>query len=716
MSIPIITLTGTLKRANGTACAGFIDFIPNIEIQDSVGNIVVPTVPVTATLDSNGHFSIGLYATNDPSSSQTGVVYKVIERVNESPDNNYNIIINYNAPGGTVDLADIAPPISGTPQYIYASAVELAAHEQDPNAHSGTLTPGGLGTNNLWTGTNTWTGPENHSGTVTYTSNVNFGGSQTNTGDVYFRSGSPWTDVKAWGAVGDGVADDSVAIRQALATTKNVFLPPGIYNINTADINGNGLTLTNPGQWFFGSGEGKTTINIKVTGLKWGLVATAAQCRFKDFTVNVTAPIVAPYWVIGGTCGANGHNEFGIIENVFVNYGGAAVTVPVIPAGTSLNKPGMFALGPDDPTADKDIADWQLTRCWALANNSEAVAGYVQGNNATENITSNFYTNCVVTGAKWGLSSMVGSVRWYGGGFSYITDTDILVVGPTSSHPMSFIGMGGESGNQRLSCTSAHFTGQTEIEFDQCWTLNYTPTAVAGQIDTFNVTGTLRYSGGAITTVAGNNVTIGMNTAHAAIRPLLIVDGLTANNATPFPAASQYVMRQIRSTTFWDPATGIAAPNYQYQHVADTPQHSVQGRRTAGDITFNSAALVDIDNTMDIGLNAHPGDVLAVEVIGAMGTEAVEVRLLVATIVAGVPVNYIGGASNVYIPSWVGINGSTTHIAGRVFYTVQAGDMNPGGNVTLRLRGIGSAAVNKTIGATTAFPLIMNAQNLGASG
>lgn len=61
------------------------------------------------------------------------------------------------------------------------------------------------------------------------------------TAPFYFKSGSPWTDVKAWGAVGNGVTDDSTAMQNAInyagTTGSIVFFPPGTY------FTGTGLTV-----------------------------------------------------------------------------------------------------------------------------------------------------------------------------------------------------------------------------------------------------------------------------------------------------------------------------------------------------------------------------------------------------------------------------------------------------------------------------------------
>ena len=60
-------------------------------------------------------------------------------------------------------------------------------------------------------------------------------------------------NVMVFGAKGDGITDDTMAIQSAIATGKNVYLPQGTYNISQT------LTLNN--QHMFGDGQNTTFIN-----------------------------------------------------------------------------------------------------------------------------------------------------------------------------------------------------------------------------------------------------------------------------------------------------------------------------------------------------------------------------------------------------------------------------------------------------------------------
>jgi len=73
--------------------------------------------------------------------------------------------------------------------------------------------------------------------------------------------------VKDFGAAGDGVADDTLAIQAALNSGASVFLPSGTYNISSA------LTISTNGQEFIGQGKGKSIIKQTATN-KNGIIIT----------------------------------------------------------------------------------------------------------------------------------------------------------------------------------------------------------------------------------------------------------------------------------------------------------------------------------------------------------------------------------------------------------------------------------------------------------
>jgi Pectate lyase superfamily protein len=85
-----------------------------------------------------------------------------------------------------------------------------------------------------------------------------FNGTTTFNGNVFMKGPAPWFDVKAFGAVGDGVADDTLKIQQAInAAGANgggtVFFPPGKYKVTTSlkDRNVNPVNAAKPAntQW-----------------------------------------------------------------------------------------------------------------------------------------------------------------------------------------------------------------------------------------------------------------------------------------------------------------------------------------------------------------------------------------------------------------------------------------------------------------------------------
>lgn len=74
-------------------------------------------------------------------------------------------------------------------------------------------------------------------------------------GTPYFL-GRPWADVRAFGAVGDNVVDDTAAIQSAITAAAGgiVFFSPGNYKITTT------LNITNPGTCLIGASVSSTNL------------------------------------------------------------------------------------------------------------------------------------------------------------------------------------------------------------------------------------------------------------------------------------------------------------------------------------------------------------------------------------------------------------------------------------------------------------------------
>jgi len=102
--------------------------------------------------------------------------------------------------------------------------------------------------------------------------------------------------VKDFGAVGDGVADDTAAIQAAITTGLNVFIPAGDYKI-TSTINAIPASSTNtPARTIYGVGENSNIVATSITGAAISAVGTtqtpltvAYGNELRDFRISGTA-------------------------------------------------------------------------------------------------------------------------------------------------------------------------------------------------------------------------------------------------------------------------------------------------------------------------------------------------------------------------------------------------------------------------------------------
>ena len=137
--------------------------------------------------------------------------------------------------------------------------------------------------------------------------------------------------VKDFGAVGDGVTDDTAAIQAALDTGKTVYIPSGLYKVTSS------LQLTKDGQILYGDGRynqtrikwggstNDTVIEQNNTTLKW-------HCVVRDLRIEFNAD---------GMTGIDWSNcSYGAIENVNIDgYGNNVVGVRLKGKGATGDRP-----------------------------------------------------------------------------------------------------------------------------------------------------------------------------------------------------------------------------------------------------------------------------------------------------------------------------------------------------------------------------------------
>lgn len=122
---PLVTVTGSWVDPGNEPAEGSVTFTLTSPIYDPAGNVIAARVPHTVDLDENGAISVPLVPTDNPEANPSGVLYKVVERILSGPHGRrvarkriYYIPVPFDAPGWTIDLADLSPINEGSPIFI----------------------------------------------------------------------------------------------------------------------------------------------------------------------------------------------------------------------------------------------------------------------------------------------------------------------------------------------------------------------------------------------------------------------------------------------------------------------------------------------------------------------------------------------------------------------------------------------------------------------
>lgn len=218
-----VQVRGQYVYYDGTTVQGTVTFTPKVTSTSPATDTIIVLAPVTATLDKDGKFSIPLPATDDPDISPGGGwTYHVVEKWTRGLGRTFELPVPIAAAGVGIDLSDYAvgtPPVSPDPT-MWATAAAVAAM-QDQLLDQTVLA------NQVAAAQDSAEAAEASADLA-----VSTVGNKVDRNTQVF-------DVHDFGAVGDGVADDTSAINAAITAATagaKVLLRPGGTYLQTGPI------------------------------------------------------------------------------------------------------------------------------------------------------------------------------------------------------------------------------------------------------------------------------------------------------------------------------------------------------------------------------------------------------------------------------------------------------------------------------------------------
>lgn len=109
MAFTMVTVTRTYRNPAGYPAQGTVRFVPS---NPMVNGVTTVAVPVDGYLDYLGQLSVVVAANNDPGTTPTGSYYTITETLAGLSPRTYQVVVPYDAAGGTVDLSTLSPLVA----------------------------------------------------------------------------------------------------------------------------------------------------------------------------------------------------------------------------------------------------------------------------------------------------------------------------------------------------------------------------------------------------------------------------------------------------------------------------------------------------------------------------------------------------------------------------------------------------------------------------
>lgn len=225
MSLPSdydrVTVSGRYVYLDGTPVSGTVTFTGKATVSSPAAKTMIVPDIITCTLDENGAFSVPLPATDDPDITGSGWTYKVKENFRSGGGRTFELPVSIDAKDTGIDLSTVAvgiPPSDGTT--IYAPLEAVQALQSDVESVSGLAQDAA------------------DAASAAQTAADAAQASAALVGDKVAKNTQTY-DVHDFGAVGDGVTDDTLAINAAITAApagSRVLLRPGHTYLQTGQI------------------------------------------------------------------------------------------------------------------------------------------------------------------------------------------------------------------------------------------------------------------------------------------------------------------------------------------------------------------------------------------------------------------------------------------------------------------------------------------------